>query len=97
MAASWSALGVINVLYVATYRTAFTASGVQQWGLLRPNLSYPYSDVRSVRIGKGKSANAITITFADGRKMTVYGPEKQLINAQSILSNRLPQSQTRAL
>jgi hypothetical protein len=90
MAATWAALGVINVFYIAAYRTVFTVSGMQQSGLLRRMRSYSYSDVQSVGIGKGMSANAITMTFADGHKMTVYGSEKQLINAQSVLSNKLP-------
>jgi hypothetical protein len=90
IAAIWLALGVVNVLYIGTYRTVFTASGVQQARFLRRMRTYSYSDVQSVRIGKGKSANAITMAFTDGRKMTVYGPEKQLIKAQLLLSDRVP-------
>lgn len=89
-AALWIAVGAINVLYISTYRTVFTVSGVQQFRFLRRMQSYSYSYVQSVGIGNGKSANAITIAFTDGQEMTVYGPEKQLIKARLLLSDKLP-------
>jgi hypothetical protein len=90
IAAVWISLGAINVLYMGKYRTVFTASGVQQTRFLRRMQSYSYSDIENVGIGKGRSPNAITMTFTDGRKMTVYGSKKQLIKAQLLLSDKVP-------
>ena len=77
------------MLHIGTYRTVFTVSGVQ-FRFLRRMQSYSYSDVQSVGIGKGRSANAITMAFTDGHKMTVNGSEKQLIKARLLLSDKLP-------
>jgi hypothetical protein len=88
-AVCWSALGVIYVLYVRTYRTEFTASEVQQYRLLRRMQSCSYSDIENFRIGKGLNANSITMTLTAGRKMTVYGSGGQLIEAQLLLSDKL--------
>jgi hypothetical protein len=86
----WSVFGAMFALYFGTYRTVFTLAGVEQTGLLRRVQSYSYSEIQSVSIGKGKSTNAITMTFVDGHKMTVYGSEKQLMKAQWLLSRKLP-------
>jgi hypothetical protein len=89
-AALFVAFGVVSALYTARYQTVFGGDAVTQVRFLRRTCVYAYSDVVHIAIGRGKSANAMTLTFSDGREMAVYGAEKQLMKAQLFLARKLP-------
>ena len=97
-ASIWWILGILFVLYIAKYETVCNETTVQQTRFLRRIASYHYSEIKSVEFSReGRSGNVLLITFADGRQMTVFGADPQLIKAKFLLIEKLPQRLTDAL
>ncbi len=87
----WALLTLFAALYFGRYSTTFNDTCVQQKRFVSRTQTRPYSEIAGIAVGQGKSANAITIRFVDGRTMTVYGDDKQLIRAQLVLRKRVPE------
>ena len=87
--AAWAGFGILFLLYIARYKTVFSSDHIRQYQFLRPARDYSYQAVQDIHIGHGKSPNAIILTFADGRRVKVYGAEGQLQRAQELLRLKL--------
>lgn len=81
--------GVLAIVGMSRYQTRFTSDAVEQRRFLRQTERHSYSEVEHVGVGRGKSANALTLTFRGGKQMRIYGSESQLIRAREVLHQHL--------
>ena len=88
--AVFAALGIWWLAYYAISRTVFSDDGVEQRTLLGVR-RYNYQDVCRVSYGySGRLGNSVSLHFADGRRMNVYGRIRQLAEARALLGEKLP-------
>jgi hypothetical protein len=88
---SFAAAGIWFLLYVTMYRTAFTSDAVEQRvfpGFLR---RLQYVEIRQVKWKGAGAGRMLLLISTDGKRMKIYGSDDQLIEAQDVLFDQIPQ------
>jgi len=90
--AFFAALGVFYLIYFLISQTVFSSDGIKQRYGIRQTVNYQHPDVHRIELVGIRNGFALILSTSDGRKLKVYGPTSQLIAAQQLLRERVPQA-----
>jgi len=90
--AFFAALGVFYLIYFLISQTVFSSDGIKQRNGIGQTVNYQYPDVQRIELVGIRNGFALILSTSDGRKLKVYGPTSQLIAAQQLLRERVPQA-----
>jgi len=90
---AYAAAGLLLLLHVMAYSTAFGADGVEQRVFPRIVRRLRYVEIQRVKWRRALgTCEWLLLISTDGRRMRVYGRFDQLIKAREVLFGQIPQA-----